>query len=164
MKIYRVLIFFILLLFLSSCTSSKETCSTFNYESFETQILDSTAFRTYKVNVYHNNGFVTKVKSIENYILVEGSIDDFKFSSEVNKITFSDERFNYDGFEYSDEITDSSFEFIMTFDYTKLDLKEITENKNDLIPFTNIVNSDNKIPYDKIYKELIDIGFELEDN
>lgn len=164
MRVYKVLTVFILILLLASCTLNKETCSTFHYESFETQVLDSTAFRTYRVNVYHNNGFVSKIESIENYTLVEGSIDDLKASSETNKITFSDERFNYDGFEYWDKITDSSFEFIVTFDYTKLELKEIIENKNDLIPFTDIANSDYKISYDKVYKELINIGFKVDDN
>lgn len=150
------------LLFLTSCSHKNEYITRFSSEPWDISIEDAEATKTIEILVYHDGYFVNKIVEIEKLILKSGAKEHLDFVKYMTDITFNQDPFKVNGFNYSYEISDTTFTLTSIYDYTKMDIKKIIENGNELVS-EDFINNNYQIVYDKLKESYAILGLTCEE-
>jgi len=98
---------------------------------FNTHLYKAEVSRTDIICVYQKDGNITKTILTEKNILLKNDNENIeeltKYAEATNQI-FTSEQFPTDGYKFTFKLTDESFTWEMTYDYTKMDIKKEVTN------------------------------------
>lgn len=144
---------------LTSCNTNDYSITICKKEPIATFANESETILTIEILVYHQDGLVKKTEMVEEAILKNGNMRDLELYSAGVEETFNNEVFSINGFNYSAELTDTSFIFTTTYDYTKIDIKQVLEHGKELFHVKDVVDENYEIPYDTLIKTFTELGF-----
>ena len=162
-----IIIILLITITLSGCNSSSESLAVFKMEPFTIYFNDTEITRTLTLDVYYKDGYVTRTEMTEVNTVIDGNefiMSELKKNTNLSVEAFSSEVFKMKGFNFSCEFADSSYTFITTYDYSKINIKKELDNGKKFIHVTGMIDEDFKVPYEKLKEAYIIIGYSYEEN
>lgn len=149
----------LLVLLLIGCQKSELITSKYCNDAQMIEIFgeEATYQRTYII--YHNKDIVSKFEIIDEFIFEPGHDDIIREYQQFKTKTYLGDIFNFEGFSESSNIENNVFTTTMVMDYEIMDMNELIEEENWFVKAKDIVNTENKVEFDKLEKLVLEDGY-----
>ncbi len=160
-SIMKKIILVVLLLFIiTGCNNKKFDVAIYTRPPIESKVYDKEVLVQQETTIYYKGEYAKKL--IFKETMKFNSIDKnfLENYSKMTRETFSNDVFNYEGFGYKDNIYEGTFEYMVTLDYQKMDMKNLSEIKDGFTAAAEIVTDDYQVSYSKLNDLIVAQGLE----